>query len=215
MNQQDGQLELALEFPQIREQRGDLGGVVFIDPVQPDQRVQDQQDGAGVAGRCGRGASGRCGVSNRSEGAVMTCTGNEAKGTCAAAAMPSRRWRTTASESSAGKSSTGPLRRTGNWRKQAAPGSDTDGHIQSQEAFAAFGFAAQDADGLLGPEILDQPLGLRTAAGQLAGPLNREVGSWLFGGLGIQGKDLEVEFFVDAARVPVGRRRPTGRWPGS
>ena len=46
MNQHDGQLELALEFPQIREQRGDLGGVVFIHPVQPDKRVQDQQDGA-------------------------------------------------------------------------------------------------------------------------------------------------------------------------
>ena len=36
VNQQDGQLELALEFPQIREQRRDLGGVVFIDPVQAD-----------------------------------------------------------------------------------------------------------------------------------------------------------------------------------
>jgi len=45
MNHQDGQLELPLELPQIREQRGDLGGVVFIDPMQPDQWVQDQQDG--------------------------------------------------------------------------------------------------------------------------------------------------------------------------
>lgn len=35
--------------------------------------------------------------------------------------MPSRRWRTTASESSAGKSSTLPVRQTGNCRKQAAP----------------------------------------------------------------------------------------------
>ena len=31
-------------------------------------------------------------------------------------------------------------------------GSDADRHIQSEEAFAAFGFPAQDADGLLGPE---------------------------------------------------------------
>jgi hypothetical protein len=44
MNQHDGELEMALEFPQIREQRGDLGGVVFVHPVQADQRVQDQQD---------------------------------------------------------------------------------------------------------------------------------------------------------------------------
>ena len=33
MNQQDGQLELPLEFAQIREQPGDLAGVVFIHPV--------------------------------------------------------------------------------------------------------------------------------------------------------------------------------------
>ena len=45
MNQQDGQLELALEFSQVREQPGDLAGVVFIHPVQSDQRVQDQQNG--------------------------------------------------------------------------------------------------------------------------------------------------------------------------
>jgi len=45
MNHHDGQLELPLEFPQIGEQRGDLGGVVFIHPVEPDQRVQDQQPG--------------------------------------------------------------------------------------------------------------------------------------------------------------------------
>src|SRR5437867_4761540 len=45
MNQQDGQLKLALEFAQIREQRGDLSGVIFIHPVQADQWIEDQQDG--------------------------------------------------------------------------------------------------------------------------------------------------------------------------
>ena len=61
VNEQDGQLELALEFAQVREQRGDLGGVVFIDAVQPDQRIQDQQDGAESRRRSARGASGRSG----------------------------------------------------------------------------------------------------------------------------------------------------------
>ena len=37
MNQDDGQLELALEFAQEREQPGDLAGVVFIHPAQSDQ----------------------------------------------------------------------------------------------------------------------------------------------------------------------------------
>ena len=45
MNQEDGQLKLALQFPEIREQRGDLGGVIFIDAVKADQGIQDQQDG--------------------------------------------------------------------------------------------------------------------------------------------------------------------------
>ncbi len=59
MNQHDGQLELALEFPQIREQPGDLGGVVFIDPVQADERVQDQQDGPELLDGLGEARRGR------------------------------------------------------------------------------------------------------------------------------------------------------------
>ena len=35
------------------------------------------------------------------------------------------------------------------------PRSDTDGDIQRQEAFAAFGLAAENADGLIGPESFD------------------------------------------------------------
>ena len=123
-------------------------------------------------------------VSNRSEGAVITSTGSELKGTWAAAAMPSNRWRTTAEGSSAGKSNTGPLRRTGNCRRQAAPEATLNGDIQGQEAFAAFGFAAQDADGLLGPETFDQPLGLGAGAGRLAGALNRERVHDFLAGLG-------------------------------
>ena len=46
MNQDDGQLELALEFPQVREQPGDLASIVFIHPVQTDQWNQNQQDGS-------------------------------------------------------------------------------------------------------------------------------------------------------------------------
>ena len=49
MHQQDGQLELPLEFAQVGEQRGDLGGVVFIDPVQADQA---DRGSAGRGRRC-------------------------------------------------------------------------------------------------------------------------------------------------------------------
>ncbi len=53
-------------------------------------------------------------------------------------------------------------------------GGDADGDIQGQETFAAFGFPAQDADGLLGPETFNEPLGLRPGGRELAGALNRE-----------------------------------------
>ena len=56
-------------------------------------------------------------------------------------------------------------------------GSDADGHIQSQKAFAAFGFAAEDADGLIGPKPLDQPLGLRAERWRVGWRVGREAGS--------------------------------------
>ena len=40
---EDGQLELALEFAQVREQSGDLAGVIFLHPTQSDQGIQNQQ----------------------------------------------------------------------------------------------------------------------------------------------------------------------------
>jgi len=118
----------------------------------------------------------------------MTCTGNAANGTWAAVAMPSKRWRTTASESSAGNSSTGPAVAHGELPQTGGAGSDADRHVQRQEAFTALGFPAQNADGLLGPKFFDQPLSLRTAAGELAGALD---GQWVHGfwaGLGSSAK---------------------------
>ena len=53
-------------------------------------------------------------------------------------------------------------------------GGNTHRHIQGEEAFAAFGFAAQDADGLVGPKALDQPLDLSSGGGELGGALDGE-----------------------------------------
>lgn len=44
--------------------------------------------------------------------------------------------------------------------------------VQGQEAFTAFGFAAEDADGAFGPQLVDEPLGLRSARGEIAGALH-------------------------------------------
>jgi len=41
--------------------------------------------------------------------------------------------------------------------KTGRAGSDGDGHIEDEEALAGFWLAADDSDGLLGPETLDEP----------------------------------------------------------
>jgi len=43
----------------------------------------------------------------------------------------------------------------GELAQASSPRSNTDGDVQRQEAFAAFGFAAEDADGLIGPQSFD------------------------------------------------------------
>ena len=45
MNQDDGQVKLPLQFPKIREQCRDLSGVVLINAVKSNERIEDQEDG--------------------------------------------------------------------------------------------------------------------------------------------------------------------------
>jgi len=85
------------------EQRGDLGGVVSS-PVQADERsrLSNGPEFLTVSPRRARSA----GVSSRSEGAVMTSTGSESKGTCRRRRCR-KRWRTRPAIFG-GKDSTGP-----------------------------------------------------------------------------------------------------------
>ena len=54
-------------------------------------------------------------------------------------------------------------------------GGDGDGQIEGEEGFAAFGFAADDADGLFLPQPLDEPALLRGTIGEGPGWLNRKL----------------------------------------
>jgi len=144
MNQEDGQLELTLEFPQVRQQSGDLAGVVFIHSVQSDQRVQDQQNGPELLDGVGQAR------------AVGGCVQSERRGRNHFHRQRSKR------HLRGGRDSFQPLTHHGQrvfgrkeQHRSTAPhgelpqaggaGSDADGDIQRQEAFAAFGFAAEDA----------------------------------------------------------------------
>ena len=140
-----------------RRAGGDLGGVVFIDPMKSDQRIQDQQAWVGGARRCAARRWRSAGVSSRSEGAVMTSTGKASKANLSGCGDA---FQALADDGQRvfGREEQHRCRCGDRELAQAGrAGSDADGQVQGQEAFAALGFAAEDADGLIGPESFDQP----------------------------------------------------------
>ncbi len=58
---------------------------------------------------------------------------------------------------------------------QASRGrSDCNGHIERNKRLAAFGLAADDADGLIGPKLFDEPAAFFGTAFQPVGCLDRQ-----------------------------------------
>ena len=87
--------------------------------------------------------------SRRSVGTSMTAMSRVSKRAPAALAIPCRRLRTRWPASSAANSRTGPGR--GEVPQAWDTGGDCDREVQRQDGLAAFGLAADDADGLLAP----------------------------------------------------------------
>ena len=136
------------------------------------------------------------GASNRSVGAVITSTGRDRKSTSAAEQIPSKRRRTTARESSAGKSSTGPVRGTAKRRRQGVPEATLTARSRARKLLQHLGSPPENAHGLVGPQPLDQPLGERSRVdGKLAGALDRQlVHERLQVGLGSREKTSKKSF---------------------
>ena len=181
MNQHNGQLELSLELSQEGEQRGDLSGVVFVHPVQPYERVQNQQHGVLLLDGMSQAlpVGGQVQTERGSGDDLNRQRGKRDLGGSGDAfqALAHDRQRVFRREEQ--HRSTAPH---GELPQTSGARSDADGHVQGQEAFAAFRFATQDADGLVGPELLDQPLGLGAVTLQLTGALNRQrVHAFLMG----------------------------------
>src|ERR1700737_1602742 len=78
-------------------------------------------------------------TSKRSVGAVITSTGRDWKSTSAAEQIPSKRRRTTARESSAGNSSTGPVHRTAKRRRQGVPEATLTARSRARKLLQHFG----------------------------------------------------------------------------
>ena len=54
-------------------------------------------------------------------------------------------------------------------------GGDGDGQIEGEEGFAAFGLAADDADGFFRPQPIDEPAPLLGTVGETPGRLDRKL----------------------------------------
>jgi hypothetical protein len=46
MHEEDGAVVEALKVPKVSEEGGDVSGGVFVDPVKPDEGVEDEELGA-------------------------------------------------------------------------------------------------------------------------------------------------------------------------
>ena len=88
--------------------------------------------------------------------------------------MPSRRRRTTCERVLGGveQHAPGPAHREAAQARGA--GGDRDGHVEREKRLAALGLAADDADGLLGPQPLDEPAVLLGPDGEALGGLDRQ-----------------------------------------
>src|SRR6266403_5614017 len=137
------------------------------------------------------------GASKRSVGTVMTSTGRDWKSTSAAEQIPSKRRRTTARESSAGKSSTGPVRRTAKRRRQGVPEATLTARSSARKLLQHLGSPPR-----MPTACSDQSPWTShwvSEAESTESSLARWTGSWFISVLGLAwdpGKNLEEELFI-------------------
>lgn len=156
VHEYDGDVVAALELAQVREQRRDLAGLILVDPVQAHERIEDEEPWAEL-------------VDGGGERIAITVD-----------VEPHRR-RGDDVDVELGQVATGGARDTGEplshdvervlgGEDQDAAGTrdreaaharrsrrDRDGKVEREEGLAALGLASDDADGLVTPQLLDEP----------------------------------------------------------
>src|SRR6266403_645288 len=156
------------------------------------------------------------GTSKRSVGAVITSTGKDWNSTSAAEQIPSKRRRTTARESSAGKSSTGPVRRTAKRRRQGVPEATLTARSSARKLLQHLGSPPR----MLTAWSDQSPWTSHwvSEAESSESSLARWTGSWFMSVLGLAwdpGRKLRRRAFHQSVRVPGEEQQPTDHWPCS
>ena len=164
-----------LQFAQEGEQRCHVAADVLVDAMQAHERIEDQElrpeggdslletraVGVEIEAQAGRGDH-----LDVEFGESGTCGGTDA---LEAAAYDMQRVL-----GGIEQDPTGPRDREA--AQAGCSGGDGCGQIEGEEGFAAFGLAADDADGFLGPQPLDQSAPLLGSLGETPGRLNRKLG---------------------------------------
>ena len=157
VDQHHGAFEAALEVAQEAEDGGDLGDRVLVDAVQTDQWVEDQETWFDTL----HGFHQALAVVAMVEAQDRDVDDGDVEGLEAGAGGTGDALEA-APHDVAGVLGGEQQDRSGLFGGEAAQAWDAGGHgdgeIERQEGLAALGFAADDTDGLLAPELVDHPL---------------------------------------------------------
>ena len=163
-----------LQLTQEGEQRCDIAADVLVDAVQAHERIEDQEPrleggdgflepravGLQIEAQAGRGDHLDVEFGETSAGG----------GTDALEALADDVQRVLGGiEQDPAGALDGEAAQTG------SSGGDGDRQIEGEEGFAALGLATNDADGILGPQLIDQPAPLLGRLGETPGRLNRKL----------------------------------------
>jgi hypothetical protein len=173
VDENDGEMELALKLAQVTEDRGDLGGEVLVDSVKPDEGVEEKEPRPEAVNGINEAFLVELGVEpKRRRGDRVDIELGEIElemgaDTFEASADDVQGVFGSVEEDSA-------FARDGKVSQARRAGGDGDGHIEDEEALATLGFASDDADGLVGPEALDEPSSFGRSGVELVSALDRQ-----------------------------------------
>jgi hypothetical protein len=159
MDEDDGKAESTRELAQGREHGRDLGGVILVDALKANVRVQDEQLGSVACEGLSKPVEMLFAVEpeRRLEDeldveSVEVCSASTSDAVDALADL-FRRVLGSIDEHTTALSDLETI-------ETGSSGSDSDGDIESEPGLARFGSAADDADRALAPQAIDQPQGL-------------------------------------------------------
>jgi len=156
MHEENSETVASLQFSQIGQERRDLAAGILIDPVQPHERIQDQQTGPEI----GDGLLETSAVSGKIEPQRRRGDDVNVEVTQADPGGGADTLQATAHDV---QGVLGGVEQDASWlwngeaaQARRARG-DRDGQIQGEEGLAALRLPTDDADGIGRPQIGDQP----------------------------------------------------------